>query len=75
MAQKKSKEEGVGCPVGKFFKDMDDAWGRKSKFFEHMRQSRIEFLKGIRSLVDERIDHLEKSRKRAGRKMTNIKVE
>ena len=33
MAQKKSKEEGVGCPVGKFFKDMDDVWGRKSKFF------------------------------------------
>ena len=30
MAQKKSKEEGVGCPVGKFFKDMD-VWFTEGK--------------------------------------------
>jgi len=75
MAEKKPKEEATGCPVGKFFKDMDEILGRKSKFIEHMKQSRIEFLKGIRSLIDDRINDLEKSRKRAGEKMTKIKVE
>jgi hypothetical protein len=41
-----------------------------------MTQSRIEFLKGIRSLVEERIDNLEKKRSTKGKKkMTKIKVE
>ena len=76
MAEKKSKEETVGCPVGTFFKDLEKAFGGKSKFFEHMTQSKVEFLKGIRSLLDERIEHLEK--KRSGKtktKMTKIKVQ
>jgi len=30
---------------------------------EHFRQSRIEFLKGIRTLLDERIEHLGRPRK------------
>jgi hypothetical protein len=41
-----------------------------------MTRSRVEFLKGIRSLLDERIDHYEKKgTKKAGKKMTKIKVE
>ena len=76
MTEKKSKEESVGCPVGTFFKDLEEAFGKKSKFFEHMTQSKVEFLKGLRSLLDERIDHLEKKRSgKSGKKMTKIKVE
>ena len=76
MAEKKNKEQMVVCPVGKFFMDLEEVMGKKSKFFEHMTRSRVEFLKGIRSLLDERIDHYEKKdSKKASKKMTKIKVE
>lgn len=76
MAKKMNEEEMIGCPVGEFFRDLENIFGKKSKFFEHMTQSRIEFLKGIRALVDERIENLEKRRStKAGKKMTKIKVE
>ncbi len=76
MAEKKNKEQKVVCPVGKFFMDLEEVMGKKSKFFGHMTRSRIEFLKGIRSLLDERIDHYEKKgSKKAVKKMTKIKVE
>jgi hypothetical protein len=76
MAEKKTKEEKTGCPVGTFFKDFEGTFGKKSKFFKHMTQSKVEFLKGIRSLLDERIDHLEKrSSGKSGNRMTKIKVE
>ena len=74
-----NKEETVGCPVGKFFSDLDRVFGKKSKFLEHMTQSRIEFLKGIKSLVEEHIDDLEKRHSRrsgkSAKKMRNIRVE
>jgi hypothetical protein len=72
---KKKEEERVVCPVGKFFKDLQKLSRTKSKFFEHMDLSRIEFLKAIRSLVDERIEGLEeKKRSKQGKKATKIKV-
>ena len=76
MAAKKNEQEPTGCPVGNFFEDLEKAFGKKSPFFEHMIQSKLEFMKGIRSLLDARIDHLEKMRSgKTGRKMTKIKVE
>jgi len=76
MAEKKNKEQMVVCPVGKFFIDLEDVMGKKSKFFEHMSRSKVEFLKGLRSLLDEGIEHYEKkSSKKAGKKMTKIKVD
>ncbi|MBW2443594.1 MAG: hypothetical protein JRH12_24195 [Deltaproteobacteria bacterium] len=76
MAEKKSEPQTTGCPVGNFFEDLEKALGKKSPFFEHMLQSKLEFMKGIRSLLDTRIDHLEKMRSgKSGRKMTKIKVE
>jgi hypothetical protein len=72
---KKKEEEMVGCPVGKFFMDLQKLSLPKSKFFEHMDLSRIEFLKAIRSLVDERIEGLEeKKRSKQEKKATKIKV-
>ena len=76
MVEKKSKEESFDCPVGTFFKEFNGLFGKGSQFYEHMTQSKVEFLKGIRSLVDERIEHLEKKRStKTRKKMTKIKVE
>ena len=76
MAEKKGKGEMIVCPVGKFFMDLEKTLGKRSEFFEHMSRSRIEFLKGIRSLLDERIDFLEKKRSgKVDKRMTKIKVE
>jgi len=76
MAEKKSEQKTTGCPVGSFFEDLEKAFGKKSPFFEHMTQSKLEFMKGIRSLLDERIENLEKKRSgNPGKKMTKIKVE
>jgi hypothetical protein len=72
---KKKEEEMVVCPVGKFFMDLQKLSLPKSKFFEHLDLSRIEFLKAIRALVDERIEGLEeKKRSRQGKKATKIEV-
>ena len=75
MAKKKD-EELVVCPVGKFFMDLQKFSMPKSKFFEHLDLSRIEFLKAIRALVDERIEGLEeKKRSKQGKKATKITIE
>jgi hypothetical protein len=76
MAKKKSKEEMVVCPVGKFFMDLEAVIGTKSKFSEHMARSRLELLKGLRSLLDDGIDYYEKKNsQKKGQKMTKIEVE
>jgi len=76
MGKKHHDEEMVICPVGRFFMDLEKASAKKSKFFEHLDRSRVEFLKALRSLLDESIEHLEK-RERSGRgkKATKIEVE
>jgi hypothetical protein len=42
-----------------------------SGFFAHLRKARIEVLRGLRTLIDERISSLEQDR----RKVTKVKVE
>ncbi|MBN1847783.1 MAG: hypothetical protein JW932_04285 [Deltaproteobacteria bacterium] len=76
MGKEKNDHDPVLCPVGKLFSELEEAFGKKSKFFEHMSNSRIEFLKAIRTLVDEKIETLEqKSTEKSGKKSTKIKVE
>ena len=60
MAKESHKEEMMVCPVARFFSDLEKFSGRKSPFFNHLKNSRIEFLKGVRSLFDKRIESLEK---------------
>ena len=62
MDSLKNKGEAVVCPVGCFLRDVEKNFGKRSKFIDHMTQSRIEVLKGIRSLVDERIEQLDKKK-------------
>jgi hypothetical protein len=60
MAKEKNDDREVfTCPVGRFFLGFEKACKGGSKFFEHMNLSRIEFLKAIRSLIDERIERME----------------
>ena len=76
MPSTKNKEEMAMCPVGCFVRDIEKTFGKKSKFVDHMTQSRIEILKGIRSLVDERIDYLDKKKSgKKRKKATKIKVD
>jgi hypothetical protein len=76
MAKKREDEQMVVCPVGKFFMDLGKGPAAKSKFFQHLDRSRIEFLKALRSLLDERIEMMEKKdRPREEKKATKIEVE
>ena len=62
--------------LGRFFSWMEGKVSPSTEFREHMAKSRVEFLKGIRSLVDRKIDDLERRHgKREGKKATKIKVE
>ena len=78
MGKKHNEERVVVCPVGRFFMDLQEAWGsgKKSKFLGHIDRSKVEFLKALRSLLDDRIEGLEK-KERSGRekKATRIQVE
>jgi len=77
MGKEKKKEETViDCPAARFFRDLEKAFGRKSKFFDYLTRSRVEFLKGVRAFVDERIEELEKrGDKQRGKRVTKIEVE
>jgi hypothetical protein len=76
MAKTKKDEPKFSCPVGKFFKDLQRGSEERSRFQEHMNRCGLEFLKGIRSLVDDSIERLEKGpRRRQEKKATRIKVE
>jgi hypothetical protein len=75
MAKEKNTHEVEHCPVARFFSEMEKSCGPKSEFFNHLHQSQIEFLKAFRSLVDDRINHLEKKKERGRKKATKIEVE
>jgi hypothetical protein len=75
MPKEKEIPETMSCPVARFFTEMEKAYGKKSTFFNHLHQSRIELLKAIRSLVDDRIGELEKKKEGGRKKATKIEVE
>jgi hypothetical protein len=78
MGKKKSENEHeiVVCPVGKFFMDLERVSRKRSTFIHHLYQSRVEFLKAVRSLIDEKIEDLEeKSEKTEKKKARKIPVE
>jgi hypothetical protein len=76
MVEKKGKKEKASCSVGNLLSDFEKTFGKNSSFYKHMTQSKIEFLKGVRSLLDDRIERLEKKgSKKSGAKLTKVKVE
>ena len=75
MEENSREKEVFVCPVGRFFTQLERCGGRTSAFQEHFKKSRIEFLKAIRSLVDEGIERMEKEGGEEERKATKIEVE
>jgi len=71
----KEKEEGFVCPMCMLLGCLKDLTDRKSAFFQHMNNARIEFLEGIKSLIDERIDAIKKGTGTRKSRLTKIKVE
>jgi hypothetical protein len=59
------------CPCREIVDQFREAFGVSPKVREHFTNSRIEFLKGIRAIIDGRIEHLSK----AGQRGTKIAVE
>lgn len=74
MVKKSHRSEMMSCPVARFFSDLEKISGRKSPFFGHLKSSRIEFLKAVRSLFDARIDSLEKMGPRSGKKISETEA-
>ena len=68
MGNAKKKNEMAFCPVGRFFQDLEERLGKGSNFCEHLKRSRIEFLKAIKTLIDDRIEILEKKSGPKGKK-------
>lgn len=75
MPKEKTAPETQSCPVARLFSEMEKTYGRQSNFFNHLHQSQIEFLKAIRSLVDDRIGELEKKKEKGKKRATRIEVE
>ena len=64
------------CPAGRFFSTLGRCFDPESEVRKHLLQSRLEFLKAIKSLVDQGIDDLEKDiSKRKPKEATRIEVE
>jgi hypothetical protein len=59
------------CLCREMFDQVREAFGVSPKVHEHFTNSRIEFLKGIRAIIDGRIEHLSQ----AARRGTKIAVE
>jgi hypothetical protein len=60
-----------GCLCRELVNQFREAFGVSPKVREHFTNSRIEFLKGIRAVIDSRIDHLSNT----GQRGTKIAVE
>jgi hypothetical protein len=59
------------CLCREIVNQFRDAFGMSPEVREHFTNSRIEFLKGIRAVIDSRIEHLSN----AGQRGTKIAVE
>jgi hypothetical protein len=81
MAKKPKEEREITTEeafrsLGRFFSWIEEKITPGTEFREHITKSRVEFLKGIRSLVDAKIDDLERRHgKREVKKATKIEVE
>jgi hypothetical protein len=73
---KKKAAAPVGCPIGRLLQDFDSTFGESSAFGAHLQNARLEFLKAVRTFVDERIAALEKaSGPKRSRRMTRVTID
>ena len=70
-ATAEAQPETCCCPFCFSNRVWEEKKDQYSGFFAHLRKARIEVLRGLRTLIDERISSLEQDR----RKVTKVKVE
>ena len=68
MAEKKE----VICPLCLFMRSLSEKQKQYQQFFEHLNKAKIEVLEAFKSLIEERIEEIEKKRKK---KVEKIEVE
>jgi len=66
-SQQAAGERGHQCVCEEVFGHMQDLFGISPTVRQHLKNSRIEFLKAIRSVIDERIDRMSKAESRGTR--------
>ena len=71
MAEEKNSDHGTQtfCPLGKFFQRFENLLKNAPEVCEHLSRSRLEFLKAIKTVLDSKIDTLEKKSKPGKRKV------
>ncbi|MCG6880775.1 MAG: hypothetical protein LJE96_16725 [Deltaproteobacteria bacterium] len=71
MAEKKNDADSTKtfCPLGKFFQGLEGLSKNAPEVWEHLNRSRLEFLKAIKTVLDSKIDALEKKSKPGKRKV------
>jgi len=67
MAKKKAEEKRTMlCPLCMMMEAMGQCAERHEDFVKHMRNARVEFLEGIRSVIDAHIEDLQDKGKSGG---------
>ncbi|MEW6358243.1 MAG: hypothetical protein AB1696_18055 [Planctomycetota bacterium] len=75
MAKKKAEgKRTLTCPLCMMMEAMGDCVERHEGFVKHMRNARIEFLQGIRSVIDAHIEDLEKKNKSGAGSYKKVEV-
>lgn len=65
--QQAAGERGRTCVCEEVFGHVQDLFGISPNVREHLKNSRIEFLKAIRTVLDERIERMSKAESRGTR--------
>jgi hypothetical protein len=73
--KKADKDEAFVCPVCVLLSCVRDLVDTESPVFKHMNNARVEFLEGIKALIDARIQAIKKETGSKRSKLMKIKVE
>lgn len=65
--QQTAGDRGQKCVCEEVFGHVQDLFGVSPTVRQHLKNSRIEFLKAIRTVIDERIDRMSKAESRGTR--------
>ncbi|HKV48360.1 MAG TPA: hypothetical protein VJN69_09730 [Candidatus Acidoferrales bacterium] len=65
--QQQAGERGHQCVCEELFGHVQDLFGVSPTVRQHLKNSRIEFLKAVRSVIDDRIDRMSKAENRGTR--------
>ena len=69
------KSENCTCPYCSTMNMISPWFKMKDEFWMHLANSKIEFLKAIRTLIDDSIERVEKKRKDSSKDLKKIHIE